>query len=139
MPFHRKFLSSMWSATSLRQVSNKAASSVDKEKLFKEYSHRGYPYAAIVSSLEKRQGVRMHVRMLKRKLKNRPRKLGPVRRCFLSTFTLTTCRLFINLNFICTRKASQVQVRKINDKMQQRVVKSLSSQSLLRQINDKIH
>ena len=35
---------------------NKAASlrSVDKEKLLKEYFHRGYPYAAIVSLLEKR-------------------------------------------------------------------------------------
>ena len=27
----------------LSQVSNKAASSVDKEKLLKEYFHRGYP------------------------------------------------------------------------------------------------
>ena len=62
----------------LSQVSNEAASSVDKAKLLKEYFHRGYP---------KRDGVRMHVRMLKRKLKNRPRKLRPVRRCFLSTFT----------------------------------------------------
>ena len=65
MPFNRKFLSSMWSATSLRQVSNKAASSVDKEKLLKEYFHRGY-YAAIVSLVEKRHGVRMHVTMLKK-------------------------------------------------------------------------
>ena len=47
----------------LSQVSNEAASSVDKEKL--EYFHRGYPYAAIVSLLEKRHGVRMHVRMFK--------------------------------------------------------------------------
>ena len=116
----------------LSQFSNKLASSVDKEKLLKEYFHRGYPYVAIVSLLEKRQGVRMHVRMLKRKLKNRPRNLGPVRRCFLATFTLTTCRSFIILNFICARKASQVQARKINDKMQQRVVKSLFSQSFLR-------
>ena len=89
----------------LNQVSNKAASSVDKEKLLKEYFHRGYPYAAIVSLLEKRHGVRMHVRMLKRKLKNRPRKLRPVRRCFLSTFTLITCRSFIILTFIYARKA----------------------------------
>ena len=44
----------MWSATKLSQVSNKAASSVDKEKLLKEYFHRGYPYAAILSLLEKR-------------------------------------------------------------------------------------
>ena len=49
----------------LSQVSNKAASSVDKEKLLKKYFHRGYPYAAIVSLLEKRHGVRMHVRMFK--------------------------------------------------------------------------
>ena len=52
----------------------------------------------------------MHVRMLKRKLKNRPRKLRPVRRCFLSTFTLITCRSFIILNFIYARKANQIQV-----------------------------
>ena len=52
----------------LNQVSNKAASSINKEKLLKEYFHLGYPYAAIVSLLEKRHGVRMHVRMLKRKL-----------------------------------------------------------------------
>ena len=32
----------------LSQVSNKAASSVDKEKLLKEYFHRGYPYAALI-------------------------------------------------------------------------------------------
>ena len=31
------------------------------------------------------------------------------------------------------------RTRKINDKMQQEVVKSLFSQSLLRQINDKVH
>ena len=97
----------------LSQVSNKAASSVDKEKLLKEYFHRGYPYATTSSLLEKRHGVRIHVRMLKRKLKNRPRKLRPVRHCFLSTFTLVTCRSFIILNFIYARKASQIQVRKL--------------------------
>ena len=37
----------------LSQVSNKGASSVVKEKLLKEYFHRRYPYAAIVSLLEK--------------------------------------------------------------------------------------
>ena len=57
------------------QVSNKAASSVEKEKLLNEYFHRGYSYAAIVSLLEKRDGVRMHVRMVKRKLKSKPRKV----------------------------------------------------------------
>ena len=97
----------------LSQVSNKAASSADKEKLLKEYFHRGYPYTAIVHLLEKRHGVRMPVKMLKRKLKNRPRKVTPVRRCFLSTFTLITCRSFIILNFIYPRKASQIQVRKL--------------------------
>ena len=30
------------------QVSNKAASSVDKEKLLKKYFHRGYPHAALI-------------------------------------------------------------------------------------------
>ena len=112
MPFNRKFLSSMWSAT-LSQVSNKAASSADKEKLLKEYFHRGYLYAAIVTLLEKLHGVRIPVRMRKRKLKIRPRKVRPVRRCSLSTFTLITCRSFIILNFIYARKASQIQVRKL--------------------------
>ena len=32
------------------QVSNKAASSVDKEKLLKKYFYRGYPYAALIMS-----------------------------------------------------------------------------------------
>ena len=32
----------------LSQVSNKAASSVDKEELLKKYFHRGYPYAAFI-------------------------------------------------------------------------------------------
>ena len=36
----------------LSQVSNKAASSVDKEKLLKKYFHWRYPYAAIVSLLD---------------------------------------------------------------------------------------
>ena len=66
----------------LSQVSNKAARPVDKGKLLKEHFHRGYPYVAIVSLLEKRHGVRIHVRTLKFKLnKKRPRKLRPVRRC----------------------------------------------------------
>ena len=30
------------------QVSNKAASSVDKEKLLTKYFHRGYPYSALI-------------------------------------------------------------------------------------------
>ena len=61
----------------LSQVSIKAARPVDKGKLLKEYFHWGYPYATIGSLLEKRRGVRMHMRMLNRKLKNRPRKLRP--------------------------------------------------------------
>ena len=32
----------------LNQVSNKAVSSVDKEKLLKKYFHRGYPYAVLI-------------------------------------------------------------------------------------------
>ena len=32
----------------LSQVSDKAASSVDKEKLLKKCFHRGYPYAALI-------------------------------------------------------------------------------------------
>ena len=32
----------------LSQVSNKAASSVDKEKLLKKYFHWGYPYAELI-------------------------------------------------------------------------------------------
>ena len=84
---------------------SKTASSVDKEKLLKEYFHRRYPYAAIVSFLEKRHGVRMQVRMLKQKLKNRARKIRPVRRCFLSTFTLITCPPFIILILFTLVKA----------------------------------
>ena len=34
--------------SNLIQVSNKAASSVDKEKLLKKYFHREYPYAAVI-------------------------------------------------------------------------------------------
>ena len=116
MPFNRKFSNfchQCGQQLNLSQVSNKAACSVDKEKLLKKYFHREYPYAAIVSLLEKRHGVRMHVTMLKRKLKNKPRKLKPVRSCFLSTFALITCRSFIILNFIYARKESQVQVRKL--------------------------
>ena len=52
----------------LSQVSNKTTISVDKEKLLKEYFHRGYPYA-FINLLEKRHGVRMHVRMLKKEAK----------------------------------------------------------------------
>ena len=37
----------------LSQVSNKTASSVDKEKLLKEYFHRGYPYAALITDVHK--------------------------------------------------------------------------------------
>ena len=44
-------------------------------ELMKEYFHRGYPYNAIVCLLEK-HGVRLHVRTLKRKL----RELGLKRR-----------------------------------------------------------
>ena len=52
----------------LSQVSNKVTSAVAKEKLLKEYFHRGYPYAAFVSLLENLHGVRMHVRMLNNNL-----------------------------------------------------------------------
>ena len=45
----------------LSRVSNKAGSSLDEEKLLKEYLHRGYPYAAIVSLLEKRSNLRTKV------------------------------------------------------------------------------
>ena len=37
----------------LSQVSNKAASSVDKEKLLKKYFHRGYLYAALIRHVHK--------------------------------------------------------------------------------------
>ena len=50
---------------------------------------------------------------IKRKLKNRPRKLRPVRRCSFSALTLITSRSFIMLNFIYARKASQIQVGKL--------------------------
>ena len=53
----------------LSQLSKKAARRVDKGKLLKEYFHRGYPYGAIVSLLEKGHRVQIHARTLKRKLK----------------------------------------------------------------------
>ena len=75
MPFNRKFCHRCGQQLNLSQVSNKAARPADKGKLLKEYFHRGYPYAAIVSLLEKRHGIRIHVRTLERKLnKKRPRK-----------------------------------------------------------------
>ena len=37
--------------------------------------------------------------------------LRSVRRCFLLTFTLITCRSFIILNFIYARKVNQIQVQ----------------------------
>ena len=40
-PFFLEFLN-------MSQVSNKAASSADKEKLLKKYFHPGYPYAALI-------------------------------------------------------------------------------------------
>ena len=40
------------------------------DELIHGYFHRGYPYQAIVGLLEKQDGVRMHVRTLKRKLKD---------------------------------------------------------------------
>ena len=51
----------------VEQTSKKAANSVGVE-LITQYFHRGYPYSAIVGLLEKLDGVRMHVRMHKRKL-----------------------------------------------------------------------
>ena len=70
----------------LSQISNKAASSVDNEKLLNEYFHRGYSYAAIVSLLEKRYGVRMHVRVLKTKLKKYTSKTKTCSRQFSLNF-----------------------------------------------------
>ena len=40
------------------------------DELIQVYFHREYPYQAIVGLLEKQDGVRMHVRTLKRKLKD---------------------------------------------------------------------
>ena len=40
------------------------------DELIQGYFHRGYPYQVIVGLLEKQDGVRMHVRTLKRKLKD---------------------------------------------------------------------
>ena len=88
----------------LSQVLNKAASSVDKEKLLKEYFYRGYPYAAIVSLLGKRHGVRMHVRTLKRTLnKKRSRKLRPVRRCSGRNFYVNLMPFIHYLQFYLRR------------------------------------
>ena len=43
-----KFCHQWGQQINLSQVSNKAASSVDKEKLLKKYFHRGYPYAVLI-------------------------------------------------------------------------------------------
>ena len=102
----------------LSQVLNKAARPVDKGKLLKGYFHRGYPNAAIVSLVEKRHGARMHVRTLKRKLRKRPRKLRPVRRCFVSTFKFIICSSYIILNFIYVRKATRINYLKFARKWQ---------------------
>ena len=40
------------------------------DELIKGYFHRGYPYQAIVGLLDKQDGVQMHVRTLKRKLRD---------------------------------------------------------------------
>ena len=53
----------------VEQTSKKAANSVDVEELITQYFHRGYPFSSIVGVLEKLDGVRMHVRTHKRKLK----------------------------------------------------------------------
>ena len=53
----------------VEQTSKKAANAVEVKELITEYFHRGYSYNAIVGLLEKLDGVRIHVRTLKRKLK----------------------------------------------------------------------
>ena len=52
----------------LQQNVSEREASVDE--LIEGYFHRGYPYQAIVGLLEKQDGVQMHVRTLKRKLKD---------------------------------------------------------------------
>ena len=51
-------------------IEQTSTDSVDVGEVIREYFHRGYPYNAIVGLLEKQNGVRMHVRTLKRKLKD---------------------------------------------------------------------
>ena len=70
MPFNRNLCHQCGQQLNLSQVSNKGESSVDKEKLLKEYSS-GIPLRSHRYFAGKRHGVRMHVRMLKRELKNR--------------------------------------------------------------------
>ena len=115
MPFNRKFLSLMWSATSFESARSRIRRQV---RLRRKNCYRSISIGDIFKQpslvcWKKSHGVRMHVRMLKRKLKNRPRKVRLVRRCFLSTFTLITSRSFIIFNFIYARKASKIQVRKL--------------------------
>ena len=47
-PSSANFCNQCGQQLNLSQVSNKAASSVDKEKLLKKYFHRGYPFAALI-------------------------------------------------------------------------------------------
>ena len=77
-------------------------------KTFKECFHRGYPYAAIVSLLEKRHRVRVHVRKLKRKLKTKTRSS-----LFSLNFYANHMPFIHILNFIYARKASQIKVCKL--------------------------
>ena len=51
-----------------RTLATEATASVNE--LIKGYFHHGYPYQALVGLLEKHDGVRMHVRTLKRKLRD---------------------------------------------------------------------
>ena len=52
----------------LQQNVSEREASVDE--LIEGYFLRGYPYQAIVGLMEKQDGVRMHLRTLKRKLKD---------------------------------------------------------------------
>ena len=95
---NRKFLSSMWSATQFGWQGSISMGDIFTQPLlvcWKNVMEYEYTWGCLKESLK------------------RPRKVRPVRRCFLSTFTLITCRSFIILNFIYARKASQIQVRKL--------------------------
>ena len=82
----------------LSQVSNKTTIWVDKEKLLKEYFHRGYPYPVILNLLEKRHGVRMHVRMLKKEAKNSNVLLRPFYRVLLFFFFFRYSKIYHHAN-----------------------------------------
>ena len=129
----------------LSHVSNEAGSPLDKEKLLKDYLHRGYPYAVMVSLLEKCSNLRTTVTD-KIYFLQEPKKL---------LRQLLSCKISYkiqlkNLKYLPPQSlACEVYGKQENDEVKDlphtvtphatKARKSLFSQSLLCEINDKMH